>query len=131
MLMCERNVQANHPSQRGNRQAHHHTYIRGNTGVLVGSKQLHVAGSSPEADPNKKSASHARSRLPGNNFFLLIGRSAVPAPLVYGLVCRSLSFLQLLIGFCQTIVPYHLAPVQLRMNIARVHSGFSFILFFL
>lgn len=51
-----------------------------------------VMGPSPEADLNKKSASHARSRLPGNNFFLLIGRSATPAPHAHGLACRSLSF---------------------------------------
>lgn len=51
-----------------------------------------VMGHSPEADLNKKSASHARSRLPGNNFFLLIGRSATPAPHACGLACRSLSF---------------------------------------
>lgn len=74
---------------------HHNThphYLRRDMTILRQRPVSCVMGPSPEADLNKKSASHARSRLPGNNFFLLIGRSATPAPHAYGLACRSLSF---------------------------------------
>lgn len=59
-------------------------------------------GPSPEADLNfKKKKCLACEESPGNNFFLLIGCSATPAPLARGLACFSFFFfsLQLLDGF--------------------------------
>lgn len=81
LLMCERiGVKANHPSKR---------WKSWNKSWWATTSIMWWAPVQRLIQIRKVHRMRGGGRLPGNNFFLLIGRSAAPAPLAYGLACRS------------------------------------------